>query len=100
MSDWFSYQICDKSGCGFKEHKFVYAPRFKEDDAKEYVLHNLETWALYAESYTLKIHMDASPPPERVAEEMVNVKESIVALTKQLRKLRAKPAGTDDGGRK
>ena len=81
------YTICDSSGLGWDTWRY-FTGDFQDDqaEAREYIIQYLETWAIYAESYSLKIELDVVAPSDYLKKKMedlieeVEYKNSLIAV--------------------
>lgn len=79
VTGWVVYNICDRSGGGFKNDHYIYAPRWMEEDdesIKDMIVSDHESWALYAESYYLKFEKNVIPPEKEIRAEMTRARHA------------------------
>lgn len=79
---WFCYYICDKSGVSFNKPNWVnYGSHLlldtEKEDLRDYILYNLETWALHADRYRLDIFINVMPPAEVIEKECKTLRNAI-----------------------
>lgn len=67
MKGWIRYWICDKSGIGHGKWTYLYMPGWTDkSDIKENIIHTHESWAQWADSYSMEIELEVDPPDEEV----------------------------------
>lgn len=79
---WLCYYICDASGNSFNKPNWVHYGSHmlldtEKEDLRDYILYNLETWALHADRYRLDIFVNVMPPIEVLEKECQNLRRSI-----------------------
>lgn len=79
---WFCYYIWDKSGSSHDKPRWVnYGSHLlldtEKEDLRDYVLYNLETWALHADRYGMDIFINVMPPAEVIEAECKNLRSAI-----------------------
>jgi hypothetical protein len=70
------YWICDKSGIGHGKWRY-FSGDFEGDRsyAKSWIIETEESWAIYADSYSMDIELDVVPPKAFVEAELQNFEE-------------------------
>lgn len=72
------YWICDRSGHGHGKWKYFMGD-FGGDDAEasEFILQSREWWANHAESYSMEVETNVTPPVEVIQTELVNAMKAL-----------------------
>jgi hypothetical protein len=87
MTGWIRYRICDKSGGGWKKDKWIYEPWLcdeEPEDVREHIVYNLESWAVYADSYSFESEVNATPPVEVVEKEINKRKKKLASIRESI----------------
>lgn len=66
---WVRYNICGRGGSGFETDHWVYIPGYDDpiqEDTREHIINNYESWAIYAEQYHIDFHYGELPPREKI----------------------------------
>lgn len=92
MTGWIRYRICDRSGGGWNNDRWLYEPWLCEDcpdGVREHVVQTCESWAIYAESYSFEAEVNATPPIEVIAKEISRRENKIKAIRESIASLEA-----------
>lgn len=67
---WVRYRIYGRGGSGAKVDHWVYIPGYddpnEEEETREYIVNNYESWAIHAEQYHIDWHYGEIPPREKI----------------------------------
>lgn len=84
MTGWIRYRICDKSGGGWNEDKWIYELWLCDDEdpegVREHIVWNIESWAFCADSYSFESEVNATPPAEVIEKEISKRKKKLSAI--------------------
>jgi hypothetical protein len=93
---WVRYRIYGRGGSGADKDHWIYIPGYddpeQEEDTREYIVHNHESWAIHAEVYHLDWFYGELPPPERIKAAIKGKRLSRKYLLEEMKLLKAQLA--------
>lgn len=91
QTGWVKYRIAGR-GQGLKEWHYLYMPGWEgegDDDFREHIIRQTESWAVYAESYLWELERNVKPPADVIRKKIAGLKSRIRVAREEVETLTA-----------